>query len=137
MENRVLTAFRFSQQMEQYFATVSETMEGYGDFEVEALAFKVRVYQNLIENVPRAQGHFLKHERLAMERRLSGTPQDDCASAAGGSVNTSDIARLMEMFQVCSPILRMEPHVDPLGSRVPSSSIGTSNPSTMKTYALI
>lgn len=38
--------FRFSQQMEQYFATISETMEGYGDFEVEALAFKVRIYRS-------------------------------------------------------------------------------------------
>lgn len=37
----VLTAFRFSQQMEQYFATIGETVEGYGEFEVEALAFKV------------------------------------------------------------------------------------------------
>lgn len=66
-------------QMEQYFATISETMEGYGDFEVEAFAFK--------------------HERLNLERRLAGTPQDDGASMTGGSVTTSDIARLMEMFQ--------------------------------------
>ncbi|KAF9781291.1 hypothetical protein BJ322DRAFT_1010829 [Thelephora terrestris] len=67
------------QQMEQYFAMISETMEGYGDFEVEALAFK--------------------HERLNIERRLAGTPQEDGASAPGGSVNTTDVARLMEMFQ--------------------------------------
>lgn len=39
--HRVLTVFRFSQQMEQYFATIGETMEGYGEFEVEALGFKV------------------------------------------------------------------------------------------------
>ena len=41
-DNSVLMSFRFSQQMEQYFATISETMEGYGEFEAEALAFKVR-----------------------------------------------------------------------------------------------
>ena len=35
----------FSQQMEQYFAMVCETMEGYGDFEAEALAFKVCICQ--------------------------------------------------------------------------------------------
>ena len=35
--------------MEQYFATVSQTMEGYGDFEAEAFAFKVSTYQPLIE----------------------------------------------------------------------------------------
>lgn len=27
--------------MEQYFAIIGETMEGYGEFEVEALGFKV------------------------------------------------------------------------------------------------
>jgi len=32
---------RFSQQMEQYFATIGETMEGYGEFEAESLGFKV------------------------------------------------------------------------------------------------
>ena len=37
--------FRFSQQMEQFFATIGETMEGYGEFEVEALGFKVRISQ--------------------------------------------------------------------------------------------
>jgi len=31
--------------MEQYFATIGETMEGYGEFEVEALGFKVRIFQ--------------------------------------------------------------------------------------------
>ena len=80
--------------MEQYFATISETMEGYGEFEAEALALKVRVYQPLTENGRRAHGVF-----------FSST--NDCASGTSGMVNTSDIARLMEMFQVCSPSLRM------------------------------
>jgi hypothetical protein len=31
--------------MEQYFATIGETMEGYGEFEAEALAFKVYILQ--------------------------------------------------------------------------------------------
>lgn len=51
--------------MEQYFATVSQTMEGYGDFEAEALAFKVCVSQPLTENGPRA------HEIISQAR----TPQ--------------------------------------------------------------
>lgn len=51
---------------------------------------------------------FLQHERLHLERRLGGSPQDDGASTTGGSVNTSDIARLMEMFQVGPPILTIE-----------------------------
>lgn len=29
--------------MEQYFAIIGETMEGYGEFEVEALGFKVYI----------------------------------------------------------------------------------------------
>ena len=60
---------------------------------------------------------FFKHERLALERRLGGTPQDDCASSTSGLVNTSDIARLMEMFQVRSLVLRMERQVDLFGSQ--------------------
>jgi len=44
---RVLTVFRFSQQMEQYFANIGETMEGYGEFEAEALAFKVCIFQSV------------------------------------------------------------------------------------------
>ena len=136
--NQNLMVFRSSQQMEQYFAAISETMEGYGDFEVEALAFKVCFDHCLAENEPRAHGiFFLKHERLSLERRLGGTPQDDCASAMGGSVNTSDIARLMEMFQVRSPVLRMEPRVDPSVPRVRFSSTGTSNLLMMRTCAPI
>ena len=50
MEHGVLTVFRFSQQMEQYFATICETMEGYGDFEAEALAFKVSIYQTRLDS---------------------------------------------------------------------------------------
>jgi hypothetical protein len=45
--------------MEQYFATISETMDGYGDFEVEALAFKVRTCKPLGKNGPRTHKVFL------------------------------------------------------------------------------
>jgi hypothetical protein len=62
-----------SQQMEQYFDEISRQMEGYAEFEKEAWSFK--------------------HDRLAVERRLNDSPE------GFGRVRTSDIARLMEMFQ--------------------------------------
>ena len=55
----------------------------------------------------------------------------------GGSVSTSDIARLMEMFQVCFLISHLDLHIDPSVPRVPFLSIGTSSPSTMRIYGLI
>ncbi|VDB96665.1 unnamed protein product [Peniophora sp. CBMAI 1063] len=58
-----------SQQMEQYFGALSE-MEGYKEFEKEGWSFK--------------------HDRRSVEQRLA----DD-----RGGVRTSDIARLMELFQ--------------------------------------
>ncbi|KAI0050287.1 hypothetical protein FA95DRAFT_1555794 [Auriscalpium vulgare] len=60
-----------SQQMEQYFIYIAET-DGYQDFEKEAWGFK--------------------HDRLSVERRLSD-------SNGSGYIKTSDIARLMELFQ--------------------------------------
>jgi hypothetical protein len=128
--------FHSSQQMEQYFAMISETMEGYGDFEVEALAFKVRIC-----HIPQTTAHMLtrlllQHERLNIERRLAGTPQEDGASAPGGSVNTTDVARLMEMFQVSPPVLSTDLYVYRSVPRVPSSSTGTSNPLMMRINTL-
>lgn len=58
LEHRVLTVLPISEQMEQYFAMVSETMEGYGDFEAEALAFKVRFFRLLAKKDPRAYKAF-------------------------------------------------------------------------------
>lgn len=72
-----------------------------------------------------------------MERRLAAAPQDESSNTTGGSVNTSDIARLMEMFQVCLLISHLELHIDRSAPRVPFSSIGTSNPLTMRIYDLI
>ena len=52
-------------------------------------------------------------------------PQDEGASTTGGSVKTSDIARLMEMFQVYPLVPCLVLHIKPLVPRVPFSSIGT------------
>ncbi|KAH9063275.1 hypothetical protein EDB87DRAFT_1575660 [Lactarius vividus] len=60
-----------SQQMEQYFNCIAD-MKGYEDFEKEAWGFK--------------------HDRLSVERRLSD-------ANGSGQIRTSDIARLMELFQ--------------------------------------
>ncbi|KAH9974088.1 hypothetical protein BGW80DRAFT_1493793 [Lactifluus volemus] len=60
-----------SQQMEQYFSYIAD-VKGYDDFEREAWCFK--------------------DDRLSVERRLSDTN-------GSGQIRTSDIARLMELFQ--------------------------------------
>ncbi|KAH0831186.1 hypothetical protein J3R83DRAFT_13763 [Lanmaoa asiatica] len=65
-----------SQQMERYFEDVSTNMPGFEEFRREACAFK--------------------HDRLDVERRLSEAPM----GSVGSQVRASDIARLMEMFQV-------------------------------------
>ena len=49
-------------------------------------------------------------------------------------MKTSDIARLMEMFQVCLTVSHLELHIDPSAPRVLFSSIGTSRPLMMRTY---
>ena len=76
-----------SQQMEQYFGALSE-MEGYKEFEKEGWGVKVSsrtdVFASCVLNLP-------QHDRRAVEQRLA----DD-----RGGVRTSDIARLMELFQV-------------------------------------
>ncbi|KAJ3888665.1 hypothetical protein GG344DRAFT_79548 [Lentinula edodes] len=64
-----------SRQMEQYFEAMSTQMEGYKEFEKEAWSFK--------------------HDRLNVERRMTEVPPDSGISR----VKTSDIARLMELFQ--------------------------------------
>ena len=87
-------------------------------------------------HVPRAN-IIVQHERLNMERRLSSTSQDECASMTGGSVKTSDIARLMEMFQVCFLTSRLEITIDSSVPRVPFSSIGTLSLLTTRRYNLI
>ncbi|KAL0946076.1 hypothetical protein HGRIS_012348 [Hohenbuehelia grisea] len=65
-----------SQQMEQYFEEVSNQMEGYQEFEKEAWSFK--------------------HDRLNVEKRLADSVNGNAVTA---TVRTSDVARLMELFQ--------------------------------------
>ncbi|KAF9467176.1 hypothetical protein BDZ94DRAFT_1186225 [Collybia nuda] len=64
-----------SQQMELYFEEIANKMEGYEEFEKEAWSFK--------------------HDRLNVERRVADAPSDSKTR----HVKTSDIARLMELFQ--------------------------------------
>ena len=52
-------------------------------------------------------------------------------------MKTSDIARLMEMFQVCFLVSHLRLHTDTSVPRAPSLSIGTSSHLTMRTYGLI
>ena len=61
--------FSLSTQMEQFFASLKNLLEGYEQFEKESWAFK--------------------HDRLAIEKRVD----------KGGQVKTADIAHLMELFQ--------------------------------------
>lgn len=62
--------FSLSQQMEQFFASLKDQLEGYDVFERESWAFK--------------------HSRGAMEKRVQ---------SGGEQVKTADIAHLMELFQ--------------------------------------
>ncbi|TFY75056.1 hypothetical protein EWM64_g8958 [Hericium alpestre] len=81
-----------SQQMEQYFATIAK-IEGYGEFEKEAWGFK--------------------HDRLNVERRIA----DNTGMA---QIRTSDIARLMELFQ--SSLLTYRQFVPPSPNSQSSST---------------
>ncbi|KAF7366723.1 hypothetical protein MSAN_00930400 [Mycena sanguinolenta] len=63
-----------SQQMEQYFEEIGK-LAGYEDFEKESWGFK--------------------HDRLSVERRIAETPLGSDVR----NVRTSDVARLMELFQ--------------------------------------
>ncbi|KAG1861194.1 hypothetical protein DFJ58DRAFT_265881 [Suillus subalutaceus] len=64
-----------SRQMERYFDEISKATPGYEEFRKESLEFK--------------------HDRLNVERRLNDSP----VGSSGSQVRTSDIARLMELFQ--------------------------------------
>jgi hypothetical protein len=61
--------------MELYFEEIANTMEGYDEFEHEAWSFK--------------------HDRLNVEKRV----QEGGSDKLGRGVKTSDVARLMELFQ--------------------------------------
>ncbi|KAL1742195.1 hypothetical protein HDZ31DRAFT_66205 [Schizophyllum fasciatum] len=64
-----------SEQMEQYFLNISTDMEGYSEFEKESWAFK--------------------HDRADVQRRINDAPNE----LSVHQIRTSDIARLMELFQ--------------------------------------
>ncbi|KAI6038602.1 hypothetical protein EDC04DRAFT_2569513 [Pisolithus marmoratus] len=64
-----------SQQMEQYFEAIAVNLPGFDDFRKEAWGFK--------------------HDRLNVERRILEAP----VGSIGSQVRTSDVARLMELFQ--------------------------------------
>ncbi|KAI0718554.1 hypothetical protein C8T65DRAFT_762698 [Cerioporus squamosus] len=74
-----------SQQMEGFFMSIAQDpdMPGYEAFEKEAWGFK--------------------HDRLNVERRLSNAAQStEALSSPLGDIKTSDVARLMELFQQSS-----------------------------------
>ncbi|KAI0305371.1 hypothetical protein B0F90DRAFT_1815594 [Multifurca ochricompacta] len=85
-----------SQQMEQYFNYIAD-VRGYEDFEKEAWGFK--------------------HDRINVERRLSD-------ANGSGQIRTSDIARLMELFQGVhtSGTLRMRSQPEPRVNSNPVSN---------------
>ncbi|KAJ7704397.1 hypothetical protein B0H17DRAFT_1224407 [Mycena rosella] len=90
-----------STQMEQYFEEIGKE-PGYAEFEREAWGFK--------------------HDRLNVERRLAEAPQ----GSEVRNVKTSDVARLMELFQSSLLKYREFTPVDEEGSKAkpppPSSS---------------
>ena len=77
-----------------------QDMPGYEAFEKEAWGFKVRVPSDCM------YARFLvltalQHDRLNVERRLSNVGQStEALGSPLGEIKTSDIARLMELFQV-------------------------------------
>ncbi len=81
--------------MEQYFEDIAETMDGYEEFEKEAWSFKVVVFGACI--YLGLTGLSSQHDRLNVERRFSDNNKGD---ARMQTVKTSDVARLMELFQV-------------------------------------
>lgn len=84
--------------MEQYFEEIAKQMEGYEDFEKEAWSFKVGVLS--LWSVSNADlAILLKHDRLNVEKRTMESNEN----GSNGKVKTSDIARLMELFQVVLP----------------------------------
>jgi hypothetical protein len=77
--------------MEQYFQDISR-QPGHEEFEKESWCFKV-----LFRHCLRPQADHRQHDRLNVERRIA---ENATASTGLGATKTSDIARLMELFQV-------------------------------------
>jgi hypothetical protein len=79
--------------MEQYFEGIAR-LEGYEEFEREAWGFKVgiQVFKYIDQVLKTCL--FWQHDRLNVERRMT-----ECADSKQQAVKTSDVARLMELFQ--------------------------------------
>ncbi|KXN82374.1 hypothetical protein AN958_02631 [Leucoagaricus sp. SymC.cos] len=69
---------RLSTQMEQYFEDIASNMEGYEEFQKEAWCFK--------------------HDRINVQNRIADS------NDSRARIRTSDVARLMELFQVISAL---------------------------------
>lgn len=84
-----------SGQMEMYFEVLSKE-EGYAEFEKESWAFKVRgsffLSASYVIDLFVDRLHIPQHDRLNVEKLIE--------SNGAGAVKVSDIARLMELFQV-------------------------------------
>ncbi|KAF9242317.1 hypothetical protein BU15DRAFT_44149 [Melanogaster broomeanus] len=80
-----------SEQMGQYFEDISTNVPGFEEFRKEAWGFK--------------------NDRLNVERRLSAAP----VGSMGSQVRTSDVARLMELFQ--SSLLKYAEYEPPEDAR--------------------
>ncbi|CAL1709617.1 unnamed protein product [Somion occarium] len=108
-----------SQQMESFFMSVAEDpdMPGYAEFEKEAWAFK--------------------HDRLSVEKRVSSAVSSDGPGGALlGEIKTSDVARLMELFQ--SSLLKywnFQPSLDAKPSSQESKTSGDAGSTRSQTPA--
>ncbi|KAI0634090.1 hypothetical protein C8Q77DRAFT_1055652 [Trametes polyzona] len=101
-----------SQQMEGFFMCIAQDpdMPGYEAFEKEAWAFK--------------------HDRLNVERRLTSAAQSNDAM---GEIKTSDVARLMELFQ--SSLLRywnFQPSPESIAEKAASKDAQSTSSKTPK-----
>ncbi|KAH9848678.1 hypothetical protein C2E23DRAFT_843130 [Lenzites betulinus] len=101
-----------SQQMEGFFMCIAQDpdMPGYEVFEKEAWGFK--------------------HDRLNVERRLTAQSTDGMSSPSSG-IKTSDVARLMELFQ--SSLLRywnFQPSPESLAEKAASKDAQSSSKSS-------
>ena len=71
-------------------------LPGYEEFEKQTWGFKVRIHELGFED---QSLRLDQHDRLSVERRLSNAAEGQGNSPLS-DIKTSDIARLMELFQV-------------------------------------
>lgn len=94
-------------------------MPGYEEFEKQAWGFKVRVSCSLNSTSTHIP---FQHDRLGVERRIANASSGEGVGASIlGDIKTSDIARLMELFQVSSALFFASvPSIDHRLRRAPS-----------------